>query len=153
MNRYIIASFLGRIPAGTAFPESEWPLHVTLTRAFLSGHDEQDLIKTLERALEGKESFALVGKSEELFGPKLDRPVIELERTGEISGLNASLKQSFASSIDRPVPDKYPEYRPHVTRQGNEGIAVGDTVTVSSVSLIRANPDSERLVLATIPLV
>lgn len=150
MNKYIIVSLLGDMPAGTEFQESKWPLHVTLTRAIHSKRDEQEFIDTLTKALEGQKPFELVGKSEEMFGPNHDRPVTELALTEEITALNALLKKSFSDLADQPVSDKYPTYRPHVTRQGDEGISIGEKIMIRSASIVLANDGESRKVISTI---
>jgi 2'-5' RNA ligase len=152
MNKYVIVSFLENIPVDTIFADSQWPLHVTLIRPFVSLAKEEELIATLTKALEETKSFSLVGISEEMFGPESNIPVVELERTPQAIALNASLKSAFDSSMDKSVPDMYTEFRPHVTSQVGGGITVGGTVGVNSVSLVRYEPGM-RYVLATVRLV
>ncbi|MBP7966909.1 2'-5' RNA ligase family protein [Candidatus Woesebacteria bacterium] len=151
MNKLIIASFIGGITAGTKFEESKWPLHVTLMRSLHSNTSPQELTRVLGLALQGQKAFELFGKSEELFGPENDRPVTELELTPQMSALNALLKETFSEHSSQSVPDKYPTYRPHVTRQGEEGISVGDCVRIDSVSIVLVG-DEARTIISTIQL-
>lgn len=151
MNKFIIASFIGGITAGTTFEESKWPLHVTLMHSFHSNTPPQELTQTLERALQRQEAFELFGKSDELFGPENDRPVTELKLTPQMSALNTLLKETFTEHSDQSVPDKYPTYRPHVTKQGEEGISIGDSVRIDSVSIVFVG-DESRIIISTIQL-
>lgn len=140
MNRYVIVSFLGKVPAGTSFTRTQWPLHITLIRPFDSYASEAELVAELTGALRYTKIFSLTGVSEELFGPELNIPVLELERTTDIVALNILLKRRFTNLANPSTPDIFTEYRPHVTHQAEGKISVGDTITVSSVSLVKYTP-------------
>jgi 2'-5' RNA ligase len=151
MNKYIIVSFLEGIPAGTVFAESKWPLHVTLMYSFFSSRDQGDLIDRLKQTLSVVKEFNLVGKSVEFFGPDLDREVTELELNSELGSLNKQLKESFKEFMEEPTVDKYPIYRPHVTKNEGKGIDPGEVVNIKTVSLILVAEDT-RHVLVTLEL-
>lgn len=151
MNKYIIVSFLEDVLAGTTFAESKWPLHVTLMYSFFSSRDQKDLIDRLKQTLSEVQKFNLIGKSVEFFGQDLDREVTELQSKPELSSLNTLLKETFKEFMEGPTVDKYPIYRPHVTRNDGKGIEIGEIVNIKTVSLVLVAKDT-RHVLVTLEL-
>lgn len=94
--------------------------------------------------------MTLVGKSEEMFGPDNDIPVIELENTTELQAFRDEIMKACSSSITFETPE-YKTYRPHVTLQEELKINVGENVLIGSLSLVKSDGDN-RSVLHTIDL-
>lgn len=151
MNKYIIVSFLEKVPPGTVFSNTEWPLHVTILRPFFSDGESSRLIEILQNSVKGKQTISLFGKTKEMFGQNRDIEVTELGHTTEIQNLHESIKNAFKPHICFES-EQYPHYRPHVTKRGNGGVATGEEVIIDSVSLVKMENDSRR-VLAIITLV
>jgi 2'-5' RNA ligase len=134
MRNYVIVCFLSKNPPHE-FPNSEWPMHVTILRPFTSEHSPDDFVRVLVPICARTQILTLAAKSEELFGPNRDVEVTELTLTEELKLFQNQILEACAPWTTFKGPS-FPEFRPHVTAQKEGRITIGNTVVLDSLSLV-----------------
>ena len=148
MSPYLIVSFLKRNHP-SVFQKSDWPLHVTIVRPFSSSKAPEEIIKSLTTLCAKTSQLKTIGKSREMFGPENDIHVTELEKTPELQALHE--KAIKAIEPIEFTSFEYPNFRPHITDQGNGSFVVDQEVILTSLSLVKIS-GHEREVLHTATL-
>ncbi len=149
MRKFIVVSFT-QPDFPQEFPDQDWPFHVTLISSFKTELPEEELGRRLGEACARHAPIEVRGVRREMFGPKRDVPVTEVSCPAELLRLRASLLHRYGDGCAwTHVP--YPTYRPHVTDQRGESLAVGAPATLSSASLVE-KVGEQRIVVATSPL-
>lgn len=145
MSKYVIVSFVDEVVVGQVFNKTKWPLHLTLVQPFLSEKGDDFLIEQIITIANGHEQFPMLAKAEEKFGQNNDILVVELEMNPEAQKLNTDLVDVLKSFI---VKDsfEYPNYRPHITKNGTNAIKVGDSVIVNNISLVKYKEDDREII-------
>ena len=119
------------------FSSSDFPVHVTIVRPFLSGIDEKEIIKKMKITSSKNKPMKTSGKSKEMFGPQNNVFVTELENTPEIQKLHNDSLDDLGDSINFELPQYNSNFRPHVTDQKTGKISVGEEIFINSISLLR----------------
>lgn len=149
MSKYVIVSFVEPEFPQT-FSHADWPLHVTVLRPFSTNLSDDELVEKLQDVCARHSPITTEAKSKELFGPENDVSVTELVNTSELQTLHEEISRIFGSDIEFTAPP-YPNYRPHVTDNNGKSIQVGDTVSLTTISLVALGQD-DRTVLVTTSL-
>ncbi|MEO6536224.1 MAG: 2'-5' RNA ligase family protein [Candidatus Paceibacterota bacterium] len=143
MGKYVIVCILE-----AEFPQEfqyvDWPSHTTLLRPFTTDTSSQKLAETLQSICEQHHALTTEGKSRELFGPASDVPVIELVNTPELQKLHDDIRTAYIQEIEFTAP-QYPDFRPHVTENNGKGVEVGESVKISSLSLVELTLESHNV--------
>lgn len=139
--RFCVVSFVGAAP--DEFGRDAWPLHVTWVPPFDAV--EREAVEAVERAVAGRTPVVTEAVGEAWFGARRDVRVAELARTAEVDALHRALLAALADGgVDvtrmRHVRDAF---RPHVSEQRGERLALGTQVTVDSVALVAMRPDGD----------
>ncbi|GER22417.1 hypothetical protein NCCP1664_09140 [Zafaria cholistanensis] len=147
MGVYVAVVFVEPLAAGTEFPQSAWPLHVTLVR-FDSAVPVPALTAVLGAALEGRKAFTAVVGGDAWFGRKGSVPVSLVDPGTGLADLHEALLYGLLHELDGqihlPGPDHTrANYRPHVTHAARR-LHPGDVVRVGQVALVDMFPDRDR---------
>jgi 2'-5' RNA ligase len=137
MNKYIIVSFLEDVSSGMKFQKSEWPLHLTIIPPFFFNKEEKQLINLLNSSFTNKKPITLIGESKEMFGPEREVEVTVLKNTEAIQELHNDIQERLRNWIIFKSK-QYPDYRPHVSGQGEKEINVGKKIIINNVSLVKS---------------
>ena len=133
MDKYVLVSFLGEPPAGV-FSESDWPLNITIVRAFTTAIGQKGIEDLLDDRYAKQKPVEIVGKSKEKFGAEGDKPVTLLEPSEDLQRLHEDSLNLLRDSI---VPLRHSfEFVPHITDQPSSTFEPGQTGTLSSISLV-----------------
>lgn len=133
MDKYVLVSFLGEPPAGV-FGESDWPLNITIVRAFTTSIGQKGIRDLLDDRYAAQRPIEIVGKAKDNFGPDADMPVTLLEPSDELQCLHEDSLNLLRESV---VPLRHSfGYIPHVTDQPSGTFEPGETHTLTSVSLV-----------------
>ncbi len=133
MNTFVIGSFISEYEVH--FLKQDWPLHVTIVPPFRTAESPSRLATLLKSACSEKYRLEVITKSKELFGINHDIPVMELENTPEFRSLYESLMRAFIP-IAQFVGDQF-DFKPHVTKQKNDCLEVGQSVSIKTLYLVQ----------------
>ena len=140
MSKFVVVSFLQDPPA--AFQASDWPLHVTIIRPFVTDTSLSELTSAIERISADSQKSDVVGKGKEVFGPE-KRSVTELELSPQLQELHEDAMREFGSYV---IPESHVfSFRPHVTDQVSGTLDVDEGATLSSLSLVEMDGEERRV--------
>lgn len=154
-QKYVLVHTIKDLPNGYEYVMEDWPLHVTLADVFSIKGTPDDLLHELEHQLSTLTPVTSTVVGETWFGENQNVHVMLLEKTDALQQLH----EEILSILDHfNVQFNDPQYtrggfRPHSTVQKNEALALGDTVTFDSITLIDLFPDEKpyrRRILGTV---
>jgi len=157
MSKYGIATIFGDYPVGYEFTTANLPLHLTHVDSFEIELGPQALADELAKALLSHKQFSIKAVKDSYYGPEKDILVTELELTPELIKLHTSIMAVLrAHGAILKHPHLHNEsYRPHISVYGDRRVEVGDTLTISQLSIavkVADTEDANRKILATILL-
>ncbi|MDB5244374.1 MAG: 2-5 ligase family protein [Parcubacteria group bacterium] len=134
MRKFVIVSLLTK-DCPTTFQKTDWPLHLTLARPFLSPDSNEELIQKVTLACANQTPLVTRGVSRALFD-RYQRKIAatEVEHTPELLRLHTQIRDAIGPV--QAVGESYDTFRPHVSDQAAEAIEVGQIITLDSVSLV-----------------
>lgn len=137
MNEYVVVCNLDTEPK-QEYALNDEPLHLTLLDTFYSQNTAELFDKKLARTARNTESFSVVGERKALFGLNHDIPVTTVKKAKALVTLHQNLLKAFSSSVNFMSPQHIgPGYSPHVTDQPIRKLAVGKSVIIDNLTLIR----------------
>lgn len=145
-EKLVLVSSLEPLKKGDRF--ETWPLHVTILQWFsLPREFEPAFVNALANQAHATKPPVAVGDVEAMFGPEHDVRVRTLRSMGALAALHARVYETarrFDGIVDSPYVLR--DYRPHVTYQGERGIAEGETVRLTAMQLIRGDVGGPRTI-------
>lgn len=140
-QKYTLASFFRPIDIGTKFHMADWPMHITLADVFavrLNG----DVLQKLAEFFQSKSPFYVTVGEDAILG---ETSVVLIEKDERLQDLhNQIIKLLELNGATFNMPEYTKEgFLPHVTVQGVAGLRRGDTIEISSVSLIDMFPNED----------
>jgi 2'-5' RNA ligase len=157
MQKYVLVTFLEPVEEGTEFTVGHWPLHTTLVSNFVADLEAGHLVSKLTELFAQHKALETVALQDEHFGPQKQVHVTLLQLTPELRALHKAAMRIIKDSgavFDEP---KYLDegFRPHVTVQQDARVNEGDSVVISTVSLVDMFPHNDirqRKVMQTFKL-
>lgn len=146
----MVVAFVKQNPLPSAF--RDWPLHITLIPPWIEmeSKDIDEAQRLLQRIAQAYLPLEVTGVEEALFGASKNIPVTRVE-SEDLHSIHNKLLESFTSmqASDQHFNHMWvgDDYNPHVTHQGENTLAVGETFTLDSLSLIeRVKPEEQESV-------
>lgn len=143
VHRYVVVALLEPLPAGTVFPASQWPLHVTLSTNFDVVAEPEAVAAIIAEIAAATHSFTITGGEQALFGSHHSTPVTLVEPREPLARLHAALVAGLRA---HGAVFLYPEhlgdgYRPHATMQTRNRphpavLATGRRVLLDTLALV-----------------
>lgn len=138
--------FIDSLRVGDQF--RQWPLHVTLVPWFRVEGDSTSLAQGLELSLQTVPPFTVRAAGSTRFGPR-KRLVRLLEGSPELGAVEhrvrSYLHKKRAWLVDETTKRRY-DFRPHVTVQGEYGLAPGAAVRVERLYIVQQKGDYKEIV-------
>jgi hypothetical protein len=126
----------------------KWPLHVTIVPWFRLV-DPSDVLAGLTEALRTTLSFEAVADGEAMFGIRKDRPVRLIKQLTQFVQIETKvrtyLRKKRAFLIDETTKRR-PEFRSHVTNQGETGLRSGDRFRCDQIYIIGQKGNYKEIV-------
>jgi hypothetical protein len=133
--------------AGTQL--KSWPLHVTIVPWFRLLDSSDVIAKGLTEALKTTPSFEAVADGEAMFGIRKDRPVRLIRQPTPFIQVEAKVRtylhKKRALLIDETTK-RHPEFRPHVTDQGETGLRSGDKFVCDRLYVVEQRGNYKEIV-------
>jgi 2'-5' RNA ligase len=154
--RWWIAIFLNDLPLGTKFQPGQ--LHLTLIPWFTTDIDDAQVGRAFTDEFQNFPRFELRLSENVMFGPHNDVEVTLVEPTSELLQLHVSsleLFEQLGSHWAVKNPYVAAEYKPHIRQRAGSSIKPGQTIEVSSLSLVktRRQEDNQREIAEEVRLV
>ena len=150
MGVFVLVVFVVPVRAGTVFPRSSWPLHITVAR-FDTRETADDVCARLDVVLPALLGFGVRIGQDAQFGRDGSVPVSLVEPEPALQRLHAAALEALGERVHLPgARHNGPNYRPHVTHADTR-LRPGDHVRVRQAALVDMRPDSDprlRRVLA-----
>lgn len=155
-QKYTIVQFIDSIADGTAYPCTEWPLHVTLADVFAVDWSASELIAIVEQVVRQVKPFQAVTQWDTHFGPSKEVQVTLLEKCQPLIELHTRLVAALRPGNVRFNAPQYTldGFTPHATVQHAGRLYEGDVVTFSALNVIDMFPGGDpyqRVALGAIP--
>lgn len=156
-TEYLIVLPVEEFSVGAVYKAGEsLPLHCTVMGWFSLSEDRaESLNELLPNVARFTHQFVLESVGEDMFGPSKTIPVNILARTDALMRLHNVLLENLAlfGFITRTAVWTGRGYRPHVTPVGDRALEQGERHTVTSMVLVRRDPQEGRKeVVSTHPL-
>lgn len=144
-QKWTLVAFVEPVPDGTEFFWKDWPPHVTLADAFKAKASGAELHDKLAAELKPRGPLELVAENDAYFGEHSEHHVMLLEKTPEILTLHQQILDILS---DFEAVFNVPEYvgrgyLPHVSMQRGELLKPGESVKITSVSVVDMFPNDD----------
>lgn len=143
----LVCAFLEPRVVGTQF--KTWFLHVTIVPWFRLDDVSETVARGLEKALKTVVPFELVGDGSAKFGPHKNRPVRLLGQSTPLMLIERQVRNYLhkkrAWIVDETTKVRR-QFRPHVTNQGENGMAEGDTFRCDRLYIVEQKGDCKEIV-------
>jgi len=126
-----------------------WPLHVTVVPWFRLADPSDVIAKGLTEAFKTTPSFEAVGDGEALFGIRKNRPVRLITQPTPFVQIETKVRtylhKKRALLIDETTKQR-PDFRPHVTNQGEMGLWSDDRFRCDRLYIIEQRGNYKEIV-------
>jgi hypothetical protein len=126
-----------------------WPLHVTIVPWFRLADSSDVIMKGLTRALRTTPSFEALVDGEAMFGIRKDRPVRLITQPTPFMQIETKVRtylhKKHALLIDKTTKRR-PEFRPHVTNQGETRLRLGDKFPCDRLYIVEQRGNYKEIV-------
>lgn len=157
MYRYGLASLFENYADGYEFTEENTPLHLTYVDAFVIDLSPDKFIPSLRQQLRDQRRFTVMPITDRLFGPNKDIPVTVIDLNPELKAFHECLMHFLESEGATFVSPHFlnDQYAPHISIYGPRRVKLGQSITITNVSLGHKRSDIENppnRIISTIPL-
>jgi len=140
-QKYTIVQFFQSVDEGESFSMHDWPLHTTLADVFAVNRTDE-LMADLQAYVDTQPLAATYIEGETVFG---DTPVWLLKESKELRDIHLALINILeAHGVVFNSPEFTREgYIPHITKQKDGEMHIGDKIVVNAFSLVDMFPGGD----------
>ena len=144
-QKYSLISMLEPVNEGLEFFWKDYPLHVTLASVFYVDWNNQLLMNQLNEILSKQKPIRLTATREEHWGENKEYHMVLLEKSSAIMDLHRSIVTVL---LNAGAVFNEPQYTgdgfvPHATIQKHTRLNVGDSVTISDLTILDMFPGGD----------
>ena len=149
MTEFIHIHLIDKRPIGTKL-KSHLPLHMTALHWFESPHEPSEIIEKTALALRGLGVVEATATEEDLFGPKLDIPVMRLAEVPKLIQIHTTLMAAM-EELGATFNERWTgleNYKPHVTHKADSRLYSNDEIIINDIDLIsRSDKNTDKIIL------
>lgn len=145
IQKWAIVALLEPLKDGTEFSFKDWPEHITIASVFAVDCSIRDLFNELSTLLITQKTINLEIEQAADWGKNSEIPVFILQKTPQIMDLHTKIANvlQVAGAVFNEPEYINGGFIPHCTKQSNSTLNIGDTICISSISIVDMFPNKD----------